>query len=83
MVEKEESMVRRRWIIYLAIGTVFGAIDFFYLEFLNRFPGDQFLFISGPTGWMLKFLVLNLGLWLVPVVPVALYEARLRRAPRR
>lgn len=71
--------MRRRWVIYLMIGTVFGVFDFFYLGALA-----QVFFPFGPAGPIPPFLqVLNLGIWLIPVVPIALYEARLSRSRLR
>ncbi|HOR00925.1 MAG TPA: hypothetical protein PLJ35_19090 [Anaerolineae bacterium] len=75
--------MRRRWVIYLVIGIVFGAIDFFYLGFLYKLAGPQVLFASFPAGRFLLWLVLNVGIWLVPVIPIALYEARLSRSRLR
>lgn len=75
--------MRRRWVIYLMIGIVFGAIDFFYLGFLYELAGPQVLFASFPAGRFLLWLVLNVGIWLVPVIPIALYEARLSRSRLR
>jgi len=65
------------------IGIVFGAIDFFYLGFLYELAGPQVLFASFPAGRFLLWLVLNVGIWLVPVIPIALYEARLSRSRLR
>ncbi|HPL30778.1 MAG TPA: hypothetical protein PLG21_22255 [Anaerolineae bacterium] len=75
--------MRRRWAIYLVIGIVFGAIDFFYLGFLYGLAGPQVLFASFPVGRFLLWLVLNVGIWLVPVIPIAVYEARLSRSRLR
>ena len=75
--------MRRRWVIYLMIGIVFGAIDFFYLGFLYELAGPQVLFALFPAGRFLLWLVLNVGIWLVPVIPIALYEARLSRSRLR
>lgn len=63
--------MKRRWAGYMAVGIVFGAFDFYYLGYLARFPG---------TIW--RFVVLNLGVWLIPIIPVALYEARRSRSSR-
>ncbi len=75
--------MRRRLVIYLTIGTVFGALDFFYLGFLYELAGPQVLFASFPAGRLLLWLLLNVGVWLVPVVPIAVYEARLSRSGLR
>ncbi|NLF65447.1 MAG: hypothetical protein GX579_12705 [Chloroflexi bacterium] len=75
--------MKRRWLVYLAIGAVFGAFDFYYLGFLYELAGPQVLFASFPAGRFLHWLMLNLGVWLVPVVPIALYEVRVSRARLR
>ncbi len=62
-------LMKRRWASFVAIGIVFGALDFYYLGFLSQFPW---------TIW--HFVVLNLGVWLIPIIPVALYEARRSRS---
>jgi hypothetical protein len=63
--------MRRRWIIYLLIGALFGVLDFFYIEWLVKlFRGTA-------------LTMLNLGIWLVPVIPIALYEARCSRSSLR
>jgi len=73
--------MKRRWVLYLAIGALFGIFDFVYLEFLYRVPWDRIFGFSpaGTLGWFVRFVVLNIGLWLVPVLPVALYEGRISR----
>lgn len=71
--------MRRRWIVYTLVGIAFGALDFYYLGLLHRrIPYGAFA--AGPLGdsldFVVRFLVLNVGLWLVPVVPIAIREAR-------
>lgn len=75
--------MRRRWLIYVLIGLVFGIIDWYYLDLLqsglsfvnshsdinNAAPVLQFLFI-------VLIVVLNWGFWLIPVIPVAAYEEK-------
>jgi len=70
-------------VIYLTIGTVFGALDFFYLGFLYELAGPQVLLAFFPAERLLLWLLLNVGVWLVPVVPIAVYEARLSRSRLR
>ena len=74
--------MKRRWVIYLIIGIVFGVVDFFYHGFLSSFLGCQQAFtpsLAGEIAW----LVLSIGIWLVPIVPIALYEARISRSRLR
>ncbi|MDA8217989.1 MAG: hypothetical protein M0Z94_10270 [Dehalococcoidales bacterium] len=74
--------MKHRWLVYLAVGTLFGVVDFVYLGFLYPAPSGQSLAYSpaGTVGSLLRFLVLNVGVWLVPVVPLALYESRVSRS---
>lgn len=74
--------MKRQWFIYLMIGVVFGVVDFFYHGFLSSFLGRQQAFtpsLAGEIAW----LVLSIGIWLVPIVPIALYEARISRSRLR
>jgi len=61
-----------RWWIYLSIGILFGAFDFY----CHRLVFDL---LGGDLLW----LVLSLGIWLVPILPVALLEARASRSALR
>jgi hypothetical protein len=66
--------MKRRWFIYIVVGILFGVFDFYYpdffphLSFDSRFEGE----IIG--------VVLTFGIWLVPIVPIILYEARVSRS---
>ncbi|MHB0858635.1 MAG: hypothetical protein ACYC5M_13850 [Anaerolineae bacterium] len=70
--------MKRRWVVYVMIGIAFGIFDFIYLGLLSKVPWRQVFGPSrtGTIGWFVRFVMLNLGIWLVPVVPIALYEAR-------
>jgi hypothetical protein len=75
--------MQRRWVVYLVIGTLFGVFDFVYLGFLS--PWQQ-SFANSPNGQIIRlsiFFVLNLGIWLVPVVPIAVHESRVSRSRLR
>lgn len=77
--------MKRYWVTYLAIGILFGIVDFVYLGFLYELDWQP---VIGwiPPGQVVRwigFIVLNIGIWLVPVVPIALYEARLSRSRLR
>lgn len=54
-----------RWLIYITVGTLFGIIDFYYPSFFPHLAVH-----SAIMGFLLTF-----GVWLVPAVPVSLYEA--------
>jgi hypothetical protein len=63
----------KRWYFYALIGLIFGVFDWFYLDWLSRGLGPNLgenPFIVIPI-----LLGLNYGIWLVPIIPVTLYEA--------
>jgi hypothetical protein len=64
---------RRRFIVYALLGLVFGVLDWFYLDWLAHFDwgslGQSILVIP-------VIIFMNFGIWLVPLLPVVLYEAR-------
>jgi hypothetical protein len=63
----------KRWYFYALIGLIFGVFDWFYLDWLARGLGPNLgenPFIVIPI-----ILGLNYGIWLVPIIPVTLYEA--------
>lgn len=65
---------RRRFVVYALIGLFFGVIDWFYVEWLAHISwgslGESILVIPVIIG-------MNYGIWLVPIIPVVIYEARL------
>ncbi len=58
---------------YAAIGLIFGVLDWFYLDWLAHLSwgalGQSMLVVP-------LILILNYGIWLVPVIPIAIYSAR-------
>ncbi|MTV49882.1 hypothetical protein GJ688_12955 [Heliobacillus mobilis] len=70
----------RRWFIYLITGIVFGVFDFYYHGFLSNLMHLQtYSSLAGEITW----LVLSIGIWVVPIVPIALYEAKISRSMLR
>ena len=61
-----EAISKKRWKTYALIGLLFGIFDFFYQELTAEI---------GSTS-ILRLLVAT-GVWLLPAIPVVLYEARL------
>jgi len=63
----------KRWLVYCLVGLFFGVADWYYLNALAHFSwgglGDSILVVP-------IIIALNYGIWLVPVVPVTLFEAR-------
>ncbi len=64
----------RRWHLYTLIGLVFGVLDWYYLDWL-AFDLGQSLNVSPILGIIL-LVSLNYGIWLVPIIPVVIIEAR-------
>ena len=62
-----------RWFIYLVIGIVFGVFDFYFHSFISNVLGQ------GETFWR----VLTYGVWLVPLIPIALFEVRISKSKMR
>lgn len=65
-----------RLVLYIVIGLAFGVFDWYYLDVLAHFPW-------GPLGQSILvvpvILLLNYGVWLVPVIPIAWRESRASR----
>ena len=64
---------RHRFIIYSIMGLIFGILDWFYLDWLAHVSWGSL----GQSSLMIPvILILNYGIWLVPIVPVVFYESR-------
>ncbi len=64
--------MKKRWLVYALIGILFGVFDFYYQIFLyNTF--DQ---LSSGFGTNFVRSIFVLGIWLVPIVPIILYESK-------
>lgn len=66
--------LKKRWYLYGLIGLIFGIIDWFYLDLLAfglspSLPENPFIAIP-------VMIALNYGIWLVPIIPVTVYESR-------
>lgn len=63
-----------RWIIYILIGLFFGIIDWFYLDWLSSGLGPNL----GENPFLIIpiLILMNYGIWLVPIIPVVLYETK-------
>jgi len=58
--------MKKRWLIYVLIGMLFGVFDFYYQEFTQGI-------ITSTIVWF----VVAWSVWLVPVIPIVLYEAKI------
>lgn len=68
------------YLLYALFGLLFGVLDWYYLNALAFFDwGDL-----GDNPLVVPVIVaLNLGIWLVPIIPTALVETRRTRSLRR
>ncbi|WP_026961081.1 hypothetical protein [Alicyclobacillus herbarius] len=66
--------MKRRWYIYIIVGILFGVFDFYFPNFLTYWRIDS-RFWGNTVGF-----VLTVGLWLVSVVPIVLYEVKVSRS---
>jgi hypothetical protein len=82
--------MQNRWITVLGLGLAFGIADWYFLDLLASFgrneafntqmqqaPGIARLLV------VILLLALNYGIWLVPVIPVAIYECRRSQSLRK
>jgi hypothetical protein len=69
----EMSSRKNRFLLYAAAGLVFGVMDWYYLDWLAHISwgslGESLLVIPIIIG-------MNYGIWLVPIIPIVIYEAR-------
>jgi hypothetical protein len=64
---------KRRFFLYALVGLIFGISDWFYLDWLVHISwgslGESILVVP-------IIIVMNYGIWLVPIITVVIYEAR-------
>ena len=61
--------MKKHWFIYIMIGVLFGDFDFFYQELTQGLV----------TSFIIWFVV-AWGIWLMPIIPVVLYEAKISQS---
>ena len=66
-------IMKKRWLVYTLIGIVFGVFDFYYQTFISNTFSDQ---LVGGLGGSLLWRILIVGIWLVPIIPIILHEAK-------
>jgi hypothetical protein len=73
-MKTDMSKSKHRFLFYAIIGFVFGIIDWFYLNWIAhiswRSLGESILVVP-------IIIIMNYGIWLVPIVPVVIYEAKI------
>jgi hypothetical protein len=75
--------MQKRWLVYILIGLIFGWADWYFLDFLASFSQNQALndaVYELPVLFRLVIvgiiIALNYGVWLIPVIPTAVYEMK-------
>lgn len=66
--------IKKRWVIYVMIGVLFGIFDFYYQEFTSSIYHE---FTSGMVTSYAIWFIVAWGIWLVPVIPVVVYESKI------
>ncbi|KNY25636.1 hypothetical protein [Pseudobacteroides cellulosolvens] len=61
--------MKNRWLIYIIVGILFGVFDFYYQEFTASVITSK-----------LKWFIVAWGIWLIPVTPIAIYEAKVTQS---
>lgn len=63
---------KRRFFLYALIGLIFGVIDWFYLNWLAHISWGSL----GESILVVPIIIsMNYGIWLVPILPVVVFEA--------
>lgn len=77
----------RRWMIYALVGLIFGIVDWYFLALLaalgqNETLNNSLMQSPGLVRLLAVLLIVgaNYGIWLVPVIPVALAEIKRSQA---
>ena len=65
--------MKKRFLIYIMIGIVFGMFDFYFHRFISNALGQ------GGTIWKM----FTYGIWLVPLIPITLFEIRISQSKLR
>lgn len=58
--------MRKRWLIYIMVGILFGVFDFYYQEYAH-------ILCRSSISW---FFV-QWSIWLIPIIPIVLYETKI------
>lgn len=72
-IKSHGVVMKKRWLVYTLIGLVFGIFDFYYQTFISNTFYDQLL---GGLGRSLVWPILIVGIWLAPIIPIILHEAK-------
>lgn len=61
--------MKRRWYVYVIIAILFGIFDFFYQQI--NYGAISSYFVRTILTW---------GIWLLPIIPIAIYESRISKS---
>jgi len=82
--------MRNRWLIYVAVGLCFGFADWYFLDLLASLSQNQALnenLLQAPEYFrvmiVMVLVISNYGVWLIPVIPAAIYEMKRTQSLRR
>ncbi len=67
--------MKSRWLWYTLIGIAFGVFDFYYHDFISNI-----LYPQATLGRQVAWYILGVGIWLVPIIPIILHEAKVSRS---
>lgn len=75
--------MRNRWLIYVVIGLCFGFADWYFLDMLaslgqNKALNESLLLTPKYIRVLIVMglVISNYGVWLIPVIPTAIYEMK-------
>jgi hypothetical protein len=71
---------KKRWFMYALVGFLFGIADWYYLDLLAHFPWGN---LQNNLIVIPIIILLNYGIWLIPVLLVTFYESRTSRSAAR
>lgn len=82
--------MRTRWLAYAVLGLCFGIVDWYFLALWAKVSQNEALNQRiNETSALVQLLMvvllisLNYGIWLVPLVPAAIYEMKRSGSVRR
>lgn len=61
--------MKKHWLIYIVVGSLFGVFDFFYQQFIPCMISSH-----------MTSLIVVWGIWLIPIIPVAIYESKVSQS---
>ena len=67
------NRLNRHFLVYILIGLAFGMIDWFYLNWIAHISWGS---LGQSILVMPIILLMNYGIWLLPITPVVIYEVR-------